>query len=544
MSKSFKVAAVFAVTALILGAAVFGPPVYGQTSNTNNATAGVFSNDVDKSLSVHDYSGVAFDKWFGFIGYGGSTNIYPIQLGYATRFDSGLYLGTYYSGNIIEAREDWDETVRRNFDPADQTQTSKITSTVYGNNNTIGSTNQIQVLIGAAGMGFRVGFRESVTETTYPNGTITITENKNGTVTHTDGDILEYSKVVGSLTPSLRWGTVIALDSFKVRPVVEATVNIGLNSEVNDYLAVPYTTIDGELIGTETINHEGNSSGYVNPNILVGARFDFAEFKLEFSYNIGFSIYNNSYDASGLSGSTPGTVSWANASTATATSVATTQTTNQATLTINEQSDLNHGILLGVYFEKEVAEGLKLGLRTGTRVYIDTYNWDEYTLTLYKNETRYNNAALSSSNTRTENETRTFGKTTDYTRFRLNPFVNVGATYALVPGRFTVNAGVGLTPFGYSSVVTRTSELTGDVTRSKTYNDKGDVTSETVTVNQGTAPVDTVTVNNTWSNLGVALRGGFAFNFTDSMSLDTYIGSSSTFTLDATVFNVLFSVKF
>jgi len=553
MSKSFKVAALIAATALILAA-----PVFGQTSNMSTATAGVFTNDVDDSMDVHNYSDVEFDKWFGFIGYGTYDEYNgiqrPLQLGYATRFGD-LYLGTYFTGNVLQSKENWNETVTTTYDLPNQIKDNTETTTVYpnyiggDNPNVIRSNNSLDVLIGVAGMGFKVGFSEYVTELTFPlNRTVTITETNDGTVTHTTGDILEYSNISGTLIPSLTWGMKIDLGSVAIRPKVEASVIFGLYNSVNNFRPVPYTTIDGEINGQDRINYNGNNNDYVQPDIKVGLGIDFEKFSLDVGYGIGFPIYDNSYDVSGFSGSTAGTVSWNNSYTETNSSIADTQTTNYATLSFNEYSNfLLHTINIGFSTDKEVADGLRLGLNAGAEVGITTYAYEYYTLTLNKSETVNNNTALSSQNTRTETENRSFGTNYDVTTFSITPVVNIGASYVLFPGRFTINAGVRLNPLGYTNTVTRTSSQAGYVTKTKTYNSNGDLLTDTVDVTNGAAITDSVDVNDTLSYLSAGLFGGFLFNFTDTLALDTVFGSgniNSTFNMNTTTLRVLFSVKF
>ena len=103
MSKSFKVAALIAVTAMILAA-----PVFAQTSNTNSATAGLYKTDVDKATHVHDYTDVSINKWAGFIG-GGIDNGFPIQLGFAKKFGGG----EEGSGGIGGVRQNADAAIPR-----------------------------------------------------------------------------------------------------------------------------------------------------------------------------------------------------------------------------------------------------------------------------------------------------------------------------------------------------------------------------------------------------------------------------------------------
>jgi len=278
MNKSFKVAALLAVTVLFLAAPVFAQSA-GMESNTSKATAGVFTGDIDDAMDVHDFSGLKFDKGFGFIGYGGNITNNPASLGYASRF-GGLYLGLWYTGNVVRVRENWEEQVTTTYDLINQIPITTATRTQYfGGGNIISSNNQIEALLGIGSMGFKIGFHENVSDTKFPGRIITVTENQDGTVTHSNGDILEYSNITGSLSPSLTWGMSIDLGSFAIKPLLAVGIGIGLGSNVNNYRDVPYITVGGELRGTETINLNGSNSAYINPDFKVGADIDFANLR-------------------------------------------------------------------------------------------------------------------------------------------------------------------------------------------------------------------------------------------------------------------------
>jgi len=564
MNKFFKAAVIFAVTALILTAPVFAQAELA--SNTSKATAGVFTSAVDDSMDVHSYSDVEFDKWLGFIGYGGNTTTNPVHLGFATRFGA-LYLGTWYTGNIVQVRERYNDSVTTNYDLVNQIQGNKVTRTTYTlDNNYVSSNNQLEVLIGVAGMGFKIGFWENVTTITHPfggwdtdpdngnretnNKVVTETEYPDGRVEHASGDIVEYSRVSGNLFPSLTWGMKIDLGSVAIRPKLTAGIDIGLDNSRNDYWNAAYTTVNGELIGNENINRNGNENGYIAPDISASIGIDFEKFSLDIGYGINFPIYSNNYDAAGFSGDVAGTVWWWGSEN-TNTTIAYTTTTNALNLGIEEWNKLNHSISLSLSADKEVADGLKLGLSAGVDVGINTSTSDYYTLSLSRFESIDNNAALSSLNYKTESEQRSFTSTESVTEFTLEPSVNFGASFALIPDRFTINAGIGLRPFGYTSEIIKTSSLNGSVTKEKTLNSKGDVISETVTVNGGEQTVDSVNVSNTWNYLSAGLFGGFVFNFTDSLALDTSFGwyapestGSASFSANVSTLNVLLSFKF
>jgi len=570
MNRSFKAAAIFIVTALILTMPVFAQA--DLASNTNKATAGVFTSDVDDSQDVHYFSDVEFEKWFGFVGYGGNDTSttyvdWPISLGFAKRFagksegegesnSGGIYLGTWYTGNVVHVTKTYTDSVVSNYDLANQIQTNKAISTTYTNGGTaVTSNNQFAALIGVAGMGFKVGFWENVARVKNPNKTVTETEYPDGTVVHSAGDIVNYSNVRGELKPSLEWGMKLDVGSIAIRPLVGFGIGIGLDNNVSDFRInggnPQFTTVDGKVVGIDTIQRNGNESRYVNPDIYAGAGIDFEKFTVDVGYGINFKVYNNNYDAAGFSGKVKGTVGWQGHDTF-GPSIAATDTENDLTLYIDELKEIGHEINLGFSTDKEFEGGLKLGLSAGIDITIDRYTSDSYDLTFTNTETKYNDAALSMLNTRTEYEERSFNTTEDSTTVGVAPYINLGASYVLVPGRFTLNAGIGIRPLTYSKTVTRRSEQNGSVETNKEYNGSGDLVNQNVTVNNGTEIEDSIDFSKTLSYLNAGLYGGFVFNFTEKLALDASFGGwlgpdasgSNSFLANVGNLNVLISYKY
>jgi len=580
MSRICKVAA-FAAAILILAA-----PVFAQTeieSNTYKATAGVFTNEIDDSMSVIDYAGVEFEKWFGFIGYGGYNGDTPIQVGFATKL-GGLYVGLFFTGNAMGIDENWNEEVETTYDLDSQLKTNIKTTKQFTTGTQVSSNNEFGLLLGVADMGFKIGFWENVTEILDPERTIETTDALTGTIYHDKGDIVNYSHIEGILSPSLTWGTTFDVGSFQIKPKIKFGIGFGLDSTVDNYrLNYTYTppgpdgnppgnwdgpgssydTEDGKVVGPETIYYTGYNGRYIRPDFEAGATIDFENFSLDFSYGLGISVYSNSYNDSGFSGDVKGTVSWSG-NTETSSSIDTTTTTKHTILDIEELTDISHSIHLGFYKDKEVAEGLKLGIYAGVDFGISSTNTDAYTLVLERTEVKYNNDALSSNNYSTETERRGRTETADpgtyfplsenVSEFTLEPFVNIGASYALFPGRFTINTGIGLRPFGYTSIITKSSSKDEVVTKTKNFNSNGDVISENVTVGTDTPgngqTYDNINVQNKLSYLDAGLCGGFVFYFTDKLSLDLTVNGifsgigSSNFELNGADVTVMLGFKF
>jgi hypothetical protein len=104
MNKQWKVVTLAFITAAALTVSVMGqdkpdkPDKPAPESNTSKATFENFGTDVDNYLDVHSYGDVEFDKWFGFGAYDTGLNL---GLGYARKL-GGIYLGAFYTGNVIQ----------------------------------------------------------------------------------------------------------------------------------------------------------------------------------------------------------------------------------------------------------------------------------------------------------------------------------------------------------------------------------------------------------------------------------------------------------
>ena len=562
MSKSFKVAALVAVTAMFLAAPVFAPSVYGQSSPTGTATAGVFTTDVEDSMDVHYYSGVEFDKWAGFIGNNGLPS-----LGYATRFGD-LYLGAWYNGNILSTNSTEVQQVVSDYDLTTQLFTDKTTTLNWTDKYT-DSLNGLDVLIGVAGMGIKVGFVEALRVYDYPSITSTVTEDATGTNKSYTNDYIvdDYSRIQGYMTPSLEWGMSIEAGDITIRPKVALAFGIIRDTNILNVRGTgtppSYSTVNGDKIGTETINSTGTINDYLKPEIAVGAGFELSSgATIGIEYGIGFDIYSNNYDASGFGGTAAGTVDWTGATKSIDRSLATTVTTTEAVLHINEKTNIQHSITPSFYYSSEITDGLNLGFSAsipvgiGVSSSIESWNWKQTT------KTEYNNAALKAGNNRTENASYSNNGLTETTEFSIGLSAAIGASYALIPGRFTVNAGIGITPVNFTSTTEKLSRESINQTRtSKTYDADGKLTSETVafeywdsnTQSASTATTDqvrdSVKVTNTWAACTAVAAGGFTFNFNDNVALDMSVyGYGSTpgygFTLSLTTVQVLFGFKF
>jgi len=544
---------------VVIIAAVLTVPVFAQVSPTNIATSGVFRTDVENSMHVHWFSNVVFEKWAGFAGYSGNAGV-PASIGFATKFGEGIYLGTWYNGNFLSTTNNTKtETVINTFDITNQQLTTTETRTIFNANN-VSSNNQLQALIGVAGMGFKVGFHENLTVWENPNRTITVTENKLGTTNTYANEVINFSQISGSMTPSLEWGTSIALnDEQSIRPRAALAFGINLNNQTLQTKAGAstangtYTTNNGELIGDEIKNYSGNNSDYLAPSILVGADIDISQTtSVGISYRFNISIYDKSFNVAGFSGDVKGTIGDYTGSSTVAKSLPTTVTTTMATIPITDYSSTGHTIIPNFYYEKPVTDNITLGFLATLPVTINnTVSSTAYNKTYNTVKTVYNDPNQAYLNTTVKTTTVAPSTKTDSTSFSISPNLNFGVTYAFVPNRFTFNAGINCVPFVYTNRVDNVSAGTSKTTTTViTLNANNEEVNRNVSLSGGDTDTttDTQTIVDNWTVLSLGATAGFKFNFYENMAIDMAVSSggaaSTQFNFTLTTVRAMFTLKF
>jgi hypothetical protein len=150
-------------TALILSAGF----VSAQQSNTNAATAGTFTTDVDNFMDVTGWHSVQTGKIFGYTGF--SPN--EIDLGLAKQFKK-FYVGTYYNGNLWSSNS------------ATKNDTSTNTADIFSST----TFNTGSVLVGIGNWGFKGNFYYTT------NGDGKDYETSGTTTTNTD--LMKYNLIL------------------------------------------------------------------------------------------------------------------------------------------------------------------------------------------------------------------------------------------------------------------------------------------------------------------------------------------------------------
>ena len=556
MKKSTMIMVV--LTVITMGLAI---PLGAQTSNQSVATASVFGTDVDNYMNVNNYGDVEFDKWFGYLR--GNWNG-TIALGYATKFGD-IYLGGYYTGNIF--RSDTNETKRltTTWDPVLQQLDTREDETTY-TQTTTNTNNNIEALIGVAGMGIKVGFSENITTYNTPynvsrNGTnttriSTVTQNADGSITYSGNDSINYEESTSSLTPSVQWGMKLNLGSGTLAPRVNANVNFYRNTFIDEYYSLARTEINGKNTGQERITRAENNQDYIRPLIGVGADYYFNDnFYVGLDYTFRIYLYSNDYSGAGRSGSVNGTAN-ASATLTTTNYFDRTNKSNEVNLTASERSEMSHSITPTLWKTSTIGENLQLGVSFRLPVSITKRTTNGYTDLWRITETTYNDASRSNENTKTTYESHTAGTKQEYSYLSIGTNVGIGASYNLIPGRFTINTGVNLNPISYSNTSTVTSRNGVNSTYSKTETGSGSnkyISDETRTVTNPTNVQDTVENVTNWYGFSGSVVGGFVFSFYDNFALDMVASrgtdpagtsSSAAFNLNISNVSLMFTFKF
>jgi len=553
MQKKVLVMALTAIIALILTM-----PVSAQSStlgtlssNTSMATAGIFKNDVDNFMNYYNYGKVFRDdaKSFSFL-TGRNIAGGVLDAGFASD-SNGNYFGVWYRGNIYKV-SNVPET--HTIDPIwdnDQEKLLQTTETTQYQTKWQESANQIEFLFGMAGHGIKVGFLEWLVSDQNPNsaGSITIIDYKDG---HKDysKETVSYENSQGFLKPYLGWGTNIEMSGAKLMPFIDLGLQIYNNTLVDNYQS--YTEVNGVKQNISSTVGAGRNQGYMQPYGVVGVRMDIANENtttLEIKYGFDMRLYNNSYDATGLSGSVDGTVSWGNGYVKSVNNyLDRTETDTDITLTINNSSYMSHVITPTYKIVGTPAEGLNLGFSMVVPITITSQSSSSYADNYYFKKIDY--ITDNAMNSETTAKTRTYnsqGTETSSLSIALN--MNFGASYKLIPNRFTINAGISATPTSYTHSEVKTLPNSVDsIVTTKTTDGSGNTT-EGKTVTASTSnDSDIISIRDYWNQWTATLFGGFTFYFNSYTALDLGVVSgnnpANTFNLDLTTVNVIFTFKY
>jgi hypothetical protein len=352
----------------------------------------------------------------------------------------------------------------------------------------------------------------------------------------------------------------LTLSNLTIKPRAGAAINIYMDKLFDSYYGTRNTFNGNPTDVTKTLNRAaGYNNGYMRPIFTVGAdiglpKKDTVATTITIDYLMGLNTYKNDYKASGFDGTAKGPVSWAEGTTATTTSVASQTTNTTTTLTFNDSKNMSHRIVPKITLDKAIMDGLKLGLVIQAPITITTTKSDQYSEQKTFNQvTNFNPINSAAARTTIDTTVHTPLGLIETTALGVTPQVRIGASYALSPGRLTVNAGIQLDPTTFSYTKT-TQSRNGDGVRTTTTTTNGDgiVTAKTDTTVFGGAGgtyIDSSTVNSTWESFVGAAGAGFLFSFNENIALDLWansgnFGPGSGWSINAASVNVMLSLKF
>ncbi|GHT60935.1 hypothetical protein FACS1894109_19090 [Spirochaetia bacterium] len=540
MNRKMGMAAILVVM-LILAAFPLAAQV-NPGSSTARATQWLFGTDVDDYLNYHRFGQVAFDKWFGYAG--ASTN--QFNLGYATKF-GGTYLGLAYQGNISTGHTDNDQRIEATRD-ADRA--AKITQTVTRDDylrDEAQFANGINALLGFGTIGIKVGFWEDLSVYNQPSDGVSnvnqVTESAGGTVkAYGNPQNEDYSRVVGSLKPSVGFGMALNLGALELKPYADVALDIYQNHE-KQQTNNGYTEVNGVLASGKTTTYRDISADAIKIGANLGAEIVLAkngtsEINLGLGYRLNTNIYSNKYDLLGNSGSVAGTYSITGATSAVTPSA--NQRVDTTNVSLTEKFDIDNTITPSFIWYNQVSDDLNIALAASIGVGFGSHPSTSWTEGLTVTAVTYEFAPEKNATT---TEKTVSGKTKqENSTFSLNPSVSAGVTYALLPGKLAVNAGFGF-GFSYESETTRiyAPGYGTTTTTTKTADKEGEVTK--VDYSGGSTFTDRLEESSDWGST-ITPSLGFTLLFSPKASLDAvYTIPVNGFTVNATQFSLVFSLK-
>jgi hypothetical protein len=490
--------------------------VTDTTSPTNKASAGRFTTAVDNTL---DWGGATVDNWLAFAGWDNDL----FSLGYARKI-GGIYLGAWYNGNVVASGETDTDFVRVDYD-AFGNPTDELGGYVVAEQPWAYSNNRLGVLLGIAGMGFKLDVRENYLSKDAPLADFVYLYNEDkeaGTKTVAN-EVSDYKYVKGWTDIYAGWGGLsLALGGLTLKPSAKLGVQLYADDQYAEFKgsqdAGGYVYTDTALASTQ----QGWNSSFVRPNIAVAASLGGlpAGLGVSLEYAINFDLYTSSYDLYGGSGSVAGDVGFYAVKYSQTTPSASTSQTSRS-VQIEEKTRIAHDITPALTYSTDLGDRAKFGLKLnlpfalGSKTSGGTYSETWGTSTSKPNggvETKTETHEVKYQSG--ESETSTFG---------FAPKLSLGVQFAAIPDKLTFNFGVA-SGFAYDSEKTLTKPA-GVGYKTEKVTEGNLVQKDEKTAGPIGSKVDTSYVKKGWSDLNAAISAGFSFQFSPNFLLDTYYTS-------------------
>jgi hypothetical protein len=252
-----------AICLIALAALLAAPGLWAQASNTSDATASIFSTDVDSYMDVNDFGDVAPDAFFSWL----RPSTWGFEAGYA-RYLGGGYLGLYGGGSFLNGG--FSKTVTENNAGSLETPAPA--------DNGMSWNSQVDILYGTESLG---GFKLSL-YTSGSNNDTDLTETSSNDSTETKNRNFRVS-------PWLDWGK-----NFSAGPgVFKFAVGLGTSFYINN---TTYTTVASGATTREETYHYGYTTIGLNPRVtwVMNPRGN-AQSELYAGYSLSFRIYPDLY---------------------------------------------------------------------------------------------------------------------------------------------------------------------------------------------------------------------------------------------------------
>ena len=281
-NKKFVLALLFSV---IMAAGVRAQNLPGNiwSSPQSTTTEGRYRSNADDFIRPDAYGNVKFNKWFGLVSFLWDSTFSPIATAGAALKVNDVYIGTFYTGNF------WTGAPVNNYtrgEPGTVPNGGKA-GTDYDVYNTIslgGTTNPVNnaaVLIGTAGMGFRLAYRTNY-QFFHKSDIVT------GNQLYSD-----YQLQRGYIAPQIAWSMAKNLTGNGIRPYVTVDLVFNRDYQKTETSGPDSSGYTGENIG-RSLNHFDPALGiglggytFYNKDGF-GASFDF-------DYTLNMEFYSNEY---------------------------------------------------------------------------------------------------------------------------------------------------------------------------------------------------------------------------------------------------------
>ena len=407
--KNKLVLAAFLLTVNLSILQAQGLPAGIWSSPQNITTEGRFRSDADDFIRVDAFTNLNFDNWFGTVSFLQDNMHRPIAtVGFAANARN-MYIAAFYSGNFWTSAPVNNPTERQfSADNLPAGTLPNVTYRVFTFINVAPiPVNNAALLIGFADMGFRLAYRTNHQSFRDSNIVIGTAEQRL---------YRNFSTAHGYLAPQIAWGMARDLTGNGIRPYV--TLDLLFNRH---FLRMETAAPDADGNTGERVER---SSNYFAPQLTFGLG-GFTFFRndsgfsssVDFDYELMLRIYNNEF--SYLDGNTfrIGQIRGTNI---------------PGGFPLVERSFISNRFIpaiSGSWRQDRIALGFRLDLPVTFSIERDAI------------------MGLNPSN-----ELINAGDSRSRTVFSFQPDIRLGLQFALVPDRFTLNAGARIQPTAISLI--------------------------------------------------------------------------------------------